>query len=575
MATRSVLLRKLFLVFAASLAIACSSARDSTETIQTADLIVINADVYTSDVGQPRAEAFAVHDGKLLLVGADEDVRALAADHTEIIDANGATVLPGFVDGHTHLVSGAGLATGVDLSEIEDKSEWLRIIAEKAATVPDGDWILGGAWDQNLSDGILPTKEMLDSAAPNNPVLLRDIDGHSYWANSLAIELAEVTADTRVPRGGEIVVSPETGEPTGVFKERALELFDNAPGMSEATDPEAGIRSAIALVNSLGITTVHDMSEDLDAFLSVVESTDLTLRIWRGARRQDAEYPREEFVALAQERERIRKLVAATGLTETKGPLFELGYVKFMVDGVLSGYTAVMKEPYADNPEADPAPQTTRDELIKLVGDAHGNGLAVAIHAIGDRAVSWSLDAFAASPSKPGMLPDRIEHIEVVTPDDVERFRSLGIVASMQPHHANCCVGNYVIDRIGRQRLPNAYVWRSMLDHGVALVLGSDWPTSPMNPLVQIRDTIRRETRLDGVVQPWDAGNTLTFEEALYGYTQAGANMTSWRGQIGSISAGKWADFVILHAKLATPVDRSLASAQVAATYLAGTKVYP
>ena len=173
------------------------------------------------------------------------------------------------------------------------------------------------------------------------------------------------------------------------------------------------------------------------------------------------------------------------------------------------------------------------------------------------------------------MPSDRVEHIEVVTPDDVERFRSLGIVASMQPHHATCCVGNYVIDRIGRQRLPNAYVWRSMLDHGVPLVLGTDWPTAPLNPLVQITDAIRRETRLDGAVRPWDAGNTLTFEEALYGYTQAGANMTSWHDQIGSISAGKWADFVILHDSLATPADRSLESMRVAATYLAGTRVYP
>ncbi len=274
----------------------------------------------------------------------------------------------------------------------------------------------------------------------------------------MAIELAEVTADSPVPRGGEIVVGLETGELTGIFKEGAGALFDDAPGMSEATDPGVGIRSAIALANSLGITTVHDMSDHLDAFLSVVESTEFTVRIWRGARRHDAGYPREEFVALANERERIRKRVAATGLTEIKGPLFELGYVKFMVDGTLSTYTALMKEPYSDNPEADPAPRVSQKELINMVADAHENDFPIAIHAIGDRAVSWTLDAFAASPSEPGMPPDRIEHIEVVTPDDVERFRSLGIVASMQPHHATCCVGNYVIDRIGRQRLPNAYV---------------------------------------------------------------------------------------------------------------------
>ena len=145
----------------------------------------------------------------------------------------------------------------------------------------------------------------------------------------------------------------------------------------------------------------------------------------------------------------------------------------------------------------------------------------------------------------------------------------------MQPHHATCCVGNYVIDHIGRDRLPNAYVWRSMLDTGIPLVLGSDWPTSPLNPLMQMADTIHRETRIDGVVRPWDEGNTLTFEEALYGYTQAGANMTSWSDQIGSIAVGKWADFVILDEKLPDNVDRALENRQVTATYLAGKLVYP
>ena len=238
---------------------------------------------------------------------------------------------------------------------------------------------------------------MLDSVAPNNPVLLQDIDFHSYWANSLAIELAEVTADSPVPRGGEIVVGLETGELTGIFKEGAGALFDDAPGMSEATDPEVGIRSAIALANSLGITTVHDMSDHLDAFLSVVESTELTVRIWRGARRHDAGYPREEFVALAKDRERIRKRVAATGLTETKGPLFELGYVKFMVDGTLSTYTALMKEPYSDNPEADPAPRVSQKELINMVADAHENDVGSGTGAVARQDLAWLYPGFPPS----------------------------------------------------------------------------------------------------------------------------------------------------------------------------------
>jgi predicted amidohydrolase YtcJ len=556
---------------------ACSRSTDDVNETPGPDLIVINADVRTVDSTTPAVEAFAVTAGKFVAVGSSGEIQGLARENTEVIDAGGVTVVPGLIDGHTHLVSGAGLAVGVDLSEIENKNEWLRIIRDKAQTLPAGAWILGGAWDHNLSDGVLPTKKMLDSVAPDHPVLLRDIDGHSAWANSLAIELAGITADSAVPPGGEIMVDPVSGELTGIFLESAGVLFAGATGMDEATDPVAGIKAAVMLANSLGITTTHDMSNSFDEFLSVFEDGDLTVRIWQGARppRVTNRSPSDVYAEMAAERSRVRGLVERNPQTESMGTLFDIGYTKLIVDGVLSTYTALMKEPYSDNPEAVAEAFVTRNQLNELIAAAHDYGFPVAVHAIGDEGVSWVLDGFAESPTPPGMIRDRVEHIEVVTPDDVERFESLGITASMQPHHATCCVGNYVIDRVGRDRLPNAYVWRSMLDNDVPLVLGSDWPTSPLNPLVQMADTLHRETRIDGVVRPWDEGNTLTFEEALYGYTQAGANMTSWAEEIGSITVGKWADFVILDERIPADVDRALENRQVTATYLAGQRVYP
>jgi predicted amidohydrolase YtcJ len=556
---------------------ACTRQPEAVDQTLGPDLIVINADVRTVDSTNRYAEAFAVADGKFVAVGSSGEIRQLARDNTELIDAGAVTVIPGLIDGHTHLVGGSGLAVGVDLSEIEDKDEWLRIIREKAQTLSDGDWILGGAWDYNLSDGVLPTKEMLDAVAPDNPVLLRDIDGHTAWTNSRAIELAGITVDSPVPPGGEIVVDPGSGEPTGIFKEGAAGLFRDAPGMAEATDTRAGIKAAVSLANSLGITSVHDMSNSFDEFLSVFDDGDLTLRVWQGARptRAGDGDAAEIFTAMAHERDRVRKHVASNEQTESMGTLFDIGYTKLIIDGVLSTHTALMKAPYADKPDVEAEPFVTRETLNAMIAAAHDNDFPVAVHAIGDEGVSWVLDGFAESPSPAGVLGDRIEHIEVVTPDDVERFESLGITASMQPHHATCCVGNYVIDRIGRDRLPNAYVWRQMMDGGVDLVLGSDWPTSPFSPLIQMADTIHRETRIDGVIRPWDEGNTLTFEEALYGYTQAGANMTSWSDEIGSITVGKWADFVILDERLPASVDRSLENRQVTATYLAGQRVYP
>ena len=556
---------------------ACSKQPDAVDEVRGPDLIVINADVRTVDSTMPIAEAFAITMGKFVAIGSSGDIRELIRKNTEVIDAGGVTVIPGLIDGHTHVVGGSGLAIGVDLSKIQNKNEWLRIVRDKAQSLPEGSWILGDAWDHNLSDGILPTKEMLDNVAPENPVLLRDIDGHTSWANSLAIELAGITVDSPVPPGGMIMVDTQSGEPSGIFKEGAAGLFRGAPGMAEATDTRAGIKAAVTLANSFGITAVHDMSNNFDEFLSVFDDGDLTLRVWQGARppRAGDRSASDVYAEMAGERERIRQHVAGNPQTESMGTLFDIGYAKLIVDGVLSTYTALMKAPFSDVPDAVAEPRVSREQLNAMIAAAHDNGFPVAVHAIGDEGVSWVLDGFAESPTPPGVLGDRIEHIEVVTPDDVVRFESLGITASMQPHHATCCVGNYVIDRIGRDRLPNAYVWRQMLDSNVDLVLGSDWPTSPFNPLIQMADTIHRETRIDGVIRPWDVGNSLTFDEALYGYTQAGANMTSWADEIGSITVGKWADFVILDERLPANVDRSLEDRHVAATYLAGRRVYP
>ena len=556
---------------------ACSEQPDAVDEAPGPDLIVINADVRTVDSTMPNAEAFAVSEGKFIAVGSSGEIQELARDNTEVIDASDVTVIPGLIDGHTHLVGGSGLAVGVDLSKIQNKNEWLRIVRDKAQSLPEGSWILGGAWDHNLSDGILPTKEMLDNVAPENPVLLRDIDGHTSWANSLAIELAGITVDSPVPPGGKIMVDNESGEPSGIFKEGAAGLFRGAPGMAEATDTRAGIKAAVTLANSFGITAVHDMSGNFDAFLSVLDDGDLTVRVWQGTRppRAGDGSASDVYAEMAAEREQIRQHVAGNPHTESMGTLFDIGYTKLIVDGVLSTYTALMKAPFSDVPDAVAEPRVSREQLNAMIAAAHDNGFPVAVHAIGDEGVSWVLDGFTESPTPPGVLGDRIEHIEVVTPDDVGRFESLGITASMQPHHATCCVGNYVIDRIGRDRLPNAYVWRQMLDSNVELVLGSDWPTSPFNPLIQMADTIHRETKIDGVIRPWDVGNSLTFEEALYGYTQAGANMTSWSDEIGSITVGKWADFVILDERLPPDIDRSLENRQVTATYLAGKRVYP
>ncbi len=552
---------------------ACSPTTDP--NLNKANLVIINADIYTSDKKQPRAQALAIKNGKFTIVGFNDEIETAIGQDTKIIDAGNATIIPGLIDGHTHLVGGGSLATGVDLTDIPEKKEWIKIIAEKAATLPEGSWILGGRWNHNLSDGILPTKEMLDTVTPQHPVLLRDIDGHTAWANSEAIKLAGITIESPVPQGGEIVIDQNTGEPSGIFKERASRLFQYAKGIREASDAKKGMRAAIKLANSLGITSMHDMSGFHDEFLEILKQGDLSLRVWQGHYKSISDERKDAFQLLSEEREHIRKNITDIGITDTMGPLFDIGYVKLMIDGVLSTRTALLNEPYSDDPMVNPQAFISNEALTQKISSAHEYGFPVAVHAIGDKGVSLVLDAFSRATPNTGTLPDRIEHIELVLPEDIERFASLGVIASMQPHHATCCVGDYVIDRIGLKRLPYAYAWRSMLDQGVSLVLGTDWSTSPLNPFIQIADTIHRETRINGIETPWDEDNNLTFEEALYSYTQAGANVTSWADQIGSISIGKWADFVILDRKLPKVVGREIESAAVKATYLAGQQVYP
>ena len=368
-----------------SLLTACGDAADN---VPAPDLIVTNADVRTVDSENDEARAFAVLDGKFLAVGSTADVAALAGDSTVVIDAQGVTVIPGLIDGHTHLISGADLAVGVDLTDIEDKNEWLRIIRRKAEELPDGAWILGGAWNHNLSDGMLPDKEMLDAVAPDNPVWLRDIDGHTGWANSLAIEIAGVTADTEVPPGGTIMVDEESGEPTGIFLETAGYVFRDAPGMAEATDPVAGIRAAVRMANRFGITSAHDMSANYDAFLQVLDDGDLTMRIWQGARpRRPVDATAADILAeIAAERDRIRQHVASRGIEASRGPVFDIGYVKLIIDGVLSTRTAMMKEPYTDDPDVEVEPFSSKAELFSMIAASHEQGFPVAIHAIGTKA---------------------------------------------------------------------------------------------------------------------------------------------------------------------------------------------
>jgi predicted amidohydrolase YtcJ len=540
-----------------------------------ADLVVVNADIRTSDPAKERATAFAVRDGRFIRIGNDRQVRKLIGLATRVLDAAGRMVVPGMVDGHTHLSMGSDLVSGVDLSYIPDKKTWLKKIKERSDQLPAGEWLVGGGWDYTLGEGVLPTKEDLDAVVPDRPVFLVDIDGHSHWVNSLALKMAGITAKTPVPPGSEIKVDPKTGEPTGILLEAgASELIMQQRGLKKTPERKLkALRETIAYANSMGLTGIHDMAgrDELFDYLTLAENGELNMRIWYGQFTNDP----KAIPQAASDRAEVDRRVAALPPVRSKGPLLKFGYIKSIVDGVLSTRTAVLEQPYSDMPGWKGELFRSQADLEALIAASNGAGFPVSIHAIGDEAVDVTLNAYASAQKPvPGGLKNRIEHIEVIKSEDILRFHNLGVVASMQPNHATGTIGKYITERIGAEREPLAYVWQKMLANKVPLVFGSDWSTSPLSPLTQINDAVFRESPFGLGNGPWHPENAVTFDQALYAYTQAGADMTPWAKEIGSITIGKWADFVILDAKLPTPLDRSIRQRHVQATYLAGKPVY-
>ena len=561
-------LRLLFLLLTAfSLIASCDNNPPSMEP----ELIVFNADIRTVDQNQNRAEAFAIKGGRFVAVGNNEEVLDLKGATTESINANGATIVPGFIDSHTHLSSGSKIVTGINLTGVREKSVWLEMIAERVKTMEPGEWLLGGRWDYTFENKGLPTRWELDNVSPNNPVALSDIDGHSMWVNSLAIEKANIRADSEVPLGGQILVNESSGEPNGILLEGAMQLIWDAPTYVRDSDLSRDqIEQVLDYANSFGITSVHDMSSriELDKYKDLAINKKLYVRVFWG---EHSKFSQEDDNT--NNEKRINQLIREYKFhDQDRGPLIEYGFIKYVIDGVLSTHTAALIDPYSDRPEIVGEPFYIQGEINRLVKRANSLGMPVAIHAIGDRGVKMALNAFEYSGNT--SLANRIEHIEIIEPSDIDRFKKLNVTASMQPNHGTGVIGKYITPRVGLEREKYAYVWNDFLRSEVRLALSSDFATSPFSPLVQLADAVFRESPSGLYEGPWYPRQALSFEQALYAYTQVGADLAGWGDQIGSISVGKWADFVVLDGALNDPVGRELKQRTVMGTYLAGRKVF-
>ena len=536
----------------------------------TPDLIVINADVRTSDPKQNRAEAFAIKDSKFSAIGSSAMINQMVGENTVVIDAQGQTIVPGFIDSHTHLSSGSKIVTGINLTGIREKSVWLEMIKERVKTMKVGEWLLGGRWDYTFENRGYPTRWDLDSVAPNNPVALSDIDGHSMWLNSKALELAGIKADSKVPMGGQIQLDEE-GVPTGILLEGAMDLvWRDETYVRDSDAARDEIQQVIDYATSLGITSVHDMSSriELNKYKEMAADQKLNLRIFWG---EHSKFSKEEDST--NQDNLIYELIDEYKINDDElGPMIEYGFIKYVIDGVLSTHTAALVDPYSDMPDTVGEPFYIQNEINRLVKRANTLGMPVAIHAIGDRGVEMALNAFEYS-NHPH-LANRVEHIEVVQPGTVERFEQLNVTASMQPNHGTGVIGKYITPRIGKEREQFAYVWNDFLKGGVRLALSSDFATSPFSPLVHLYDAVFRESPSGLYDGPWYPEQRISFDQALYAYTQTGADLSGWGDQIGSITNGKWADFVILDQRLSDPVGKELKETLVTSTFFAGKEVY-
>ncbi|HEX8242146.1 MAG TPA: amidohydrolase [Longimicrobium sp.] len=550
-----------------------------------ADMVLVNGRVFLADSANTIVPALAVKGGKVLAAGADDEVRALVGPRTRVVDLGGKLVTPGFNDAHIHIAAGGGALLDVDLGGATSLAEIERRVRLAAARAEPGDWITGRGWDQTrlpaseLGPGGWPTKEALDRAAPDHPVVLTRVDGHTSWANSAALRIAGITRRTANPPGGEIVRDPRTGEATGILKESpARSLVTTkvpSPGLPQI---RRQIRAAMELAARTGVTSVQtDVSpitsgsfDDNDpalpgairVFQELARADSLTFRVYG-------------WVPLT------REFIAAFGRLGVRAPYGDewvrLGMVKGYTDGSLGSRSAWMLAPYSDAPNTRGLPQHSDAELFSLVDAADAAGLQVILHAIGDAANRQALNAFerAARVNPAHPRRHRIEHAQVIALSDIPRFRQLGVIASMQPTHATSDM-RWAEQRIGPERIRGAYAWRTLLNHGATIVFGTDFPVEPIRPVEGIYSAVTRQSREEPGTPPggWMPQERLTREEAIRLYTATPA-YGEWQERVkGTLRPGMLADFVVWSADLLTIPEREILNAEPVMTVVGGRVVY-
>ncbi len=522
---------------------------------RSADLLLTNARVYTltwgepgidgapaldapysaADGWQPDATAVAIRDGRILFVGPAADAEAYRGASTEVLDLGGATVLPGMVDSHTHVVELGALLARVNLVDVATEEDAVALVAERAALIPEGTWIVGAGWDEGAWANRYPDMEMISEAVPNHPVYMRSLHGFAGWGNRLAFEAAGITADTETPVGGEIRKDAQ-GRPTGLLLNRAVPLLDDAIPAPPHEQLQEQILDGLAEMARSGFVAVHEAgapTETMAAFEALEADERLPVRVYSMLSARDT---------------------AVLAVWEARGPdrdvesMLRTRSVKAFYDGALGSRGARLIEDYSDT-----------SGHRGLAGEGYGfdatwlrrmmaAGFQVAIHAIGDAGNRETLDYIE---SVYGDVPDarenrnRIEHAQVVHPDDIPRFAELDLVASMEPAHAVEDMP-WAEERVGPDRIKGAYAWRTLRSAGTELTFNSDLPGSDWSVFYGMHAAMTRRNKSREPSGGWYAAQSLTAEETVRAYTNWAAYVAFSEDESGVIEAGRWADLTVM-----------------------------
>jgi predicted amidohydrolase YtcJ len=532
-----------------------------------ADLVIRGGLIYTLDPDLPRAEAVAVRGDRIIFVGGTGGVQAFVGPETEVVELGGGMLLPGFHDTHVHPVAGGIEAARCDLSSAETLGD-LRTAVSACAASGEGEWLLGGGFLLPLFPDGAPSRALLDSLSPGRPAFLTSADGHSGWANSLALARAGVTRETPDPPPDGVIVRTEGGEPQGTLRERAMELVAaQIPPPSEA-EIRAGLERGLAIARSVGITTLHEASADesfLRAYAAAEAEGRLTARVI-AAIPVDVDRGADQVPELEALRDRYL------------GRLLRPVAAKIFLDGVIEGGTAALLEPYADRPGWAGELALSPDSLEAIVSALDRAGFKVHEHAIGDRAIRVALDAFEAQRTRDaGEGPRHVmAHIQLFDPADLPRMAELGVVASFQPlwFYADTYITELTEPRLGTARSRWLYPARSLSATGAQLAGGSDWPVSSMNPLLAIETAVTRRDPELGPGPSWLAEERLDLETAIRAYTMGGALAGDLEDEVGAIVAGRAADLVVLDQDLFAGPPEAISDALVLLTIFEGRVVY-